>query len=343
MLSKGLHLPPSTKIIKPAKTSGYSPREFYIASVVDNRDDTSNIGQMHAGSARQLVTLNLPGGTAKGLYNFIQHGFRQNEGTMPIDLHITNFQIEESFKGNMHKADLSADLEFYSDGVKLNQYTYNSYVSSGIDASEHIGKLVTQLTEQFMKDMDIWLKDNKPTLTPGISVNVEMLTETDDADLIVYDPTRPLRRSDFMGDPDEMSLAGAITYSGIQIKYNLQTFNRHKMVNISVIPYFHKMNSWWRANNSTELLLAHEQIHFDITAIAACELMKKLKAAHFTPDNFTKELEAIQKQSEKDRSRMQQQYDRETNHSLIKTKQAEWERTIKDQLNTEGYFSAVTQ
>jgi hypothetical protein len=146
-----------------------------------------------------------------------------------------------------------------------------------------------------------------------------------------------------MGTPDDMSIAGAITYSGIQIKYNYQTFNRHKMVNVTVVPYFHKTNSWWRANHSTEQLLAHEQLHFDITALAACELVKTLKTTAFTPDNFTKELEAIQKKTEKDRSKMQQQYDRETNHSLIKAKQADWERSIKDQLTQEEYYSAATQ
>jgi hypothetical protein len=144
-----------------------------------------------------------------------------------------------------------------------------------------------------------------------------------------------------MGAPDELSLAQAITYSGLQVKYSYQTFGKRKVVNIAVSPYFHKMNSWWRATHSTEQLLAHEQLHFDITALAACQLMQAIKTTKFTPGNFEQELDSLRKQAEKDRNQLQQQYDRETNHSRVKAKQGEWERKIKSELMQQEYYSSA--
>ena len=53
------------------------------------------------------------------------------------------------------------------------------------------------------------------------------------------------------------------------------------------------------------------------------------------------ELDSLRKQAEKDRNQLQQQYDRETNHSRVKAKQGEWERKIKSELMQQEYYSSA--
>ena len=79
---------------------------------------------------------------------------------------------------------------------------------------------------------------------------------------------------------------------------------------------------------ATPEMLKHEQLHFDITAIAARKLVTTIMNTALTADGFANELEALQKQIEKDRTAMQQQYDKETNHSRNREKQKEWEAKV---------------
>jgi hypothetical protein len=325
----GMSATAQTKIIKlKNKQFNYQPKEYYVAAVVDDRKDTTNFGYMRAGMSGKRVPVNLQGGTAAGLHNYITANVKQSRSAKPIELHLEEFNIEESSTTNGQRVDLNAGIAVYIDGKKINSYSYSAYAQTNLDASPYIATLVTQLHEKMIEDLDGWIKDNKEALTSSFNVTVEMATSSDDEDLIVYDPQQPLTREDFKGEVDELSIAGAVTYSGIQMKYHYETLNNQKKVKIAVYPYFHKAHSWWKSNMATPEMLKHEQLHFDITAIAARKLVTAIMNTALTPDGFAKELEALQKQIEKDRTAMQQQYDKETNHSRNREKQKEWEAKV---------------
>ena len=65
-------------------------------------------------------------------------------------------------------------------------------------------------------------------------------------------------------------------------------------------------------------VLRHEQLHFDITEIKAQQLTEAIRSFSFTSEHFKEELNALHKQYQKEMEDMQQQYDLETQHSLIK-------------------------
>jgi hypothetical protein len=307
----------------------YVPTEFYVASVTDDRDDTGNVGHILTGNNRTPVALQ--DGAARSMYEYIRTNAKQDMSATPMDIHIKQLSVEESKKDNARQVDLKAELEFFSYGNRLNAYTYSSYARSQVNVSDHIGTLIAELTVQCIKDFDTWLRENKQTLKPGISVIAEMATESEDTNLIVYTRKRPLKYKDFSGTPDDLSIAAAVTYSGIHMQFYSQTELNHKTIKVVVTPYFMK-DSWWRATEFTGDILDHEQLHFDITAIIACELVNNIRSRTFTPENFMKELQALQKQAEKDRAQMQQMYDKATEHGVNRPKQEEWSQKIKAQV-----------
>ena len=78
--------------------------------------------------------------------------------------------------------------------------------------------------------------------------------------------------------------------------------------------------------------LLHEQHHFDITYIATCLFMKKLKAANFTMSNYSNLIDKINDECYVELEKMQNDYDGQTKNGQLKDVQAEWNKKIDQQL-----------
>ena len=159
-----------------------------------------------------------------------------------------------------------------------------------------------------------------------------MMTTDRDPILIPYTNGRKLQRSDFKGTIDDLSTAAAVTLSGVSIKYGWERLGGKTKVKIDLLPYFNTSLSWWRATTHTAEILAHEQLHFDITAVYACVLKNELEQAIFQPEELEQQINRLMNEVESQRVATQQQYDSETQHGLNKTKQAEWQAKVKTML-----------
>ncbi|WP_124635769.1 hypothetical protein [Taibaiella sp. KBW10] len=83
-------------------------------------------------------------------------------------------------------------------------------------------------------------------------------------------------------------------------------------------------------------LLRHEQGHYIIALIKNLWLQEALLSAHFT-GRFKVEIREVCKGVEARAAQLSATYDAETNHSLIRPKQVEWEEKLLDLLNTLNY------
>lgn len=129
------------------------------------------------------------------------------------------------------------------------------------------------------------------------------------------------------------SLYKAYTYSGIRYKVDQE----EEMVTIGVDCYFLKNESWVYKGFTKDYLLNHEQRHFDITEIYARKMRTELAKyvvpiREFMENNMIKDVERIFNDLYDEMERTQKKYDKETNHSMIKDKQAEWNDWIDNQL-----------
>ena len=322
------------------EVSNFAPASFRIAAVVDDRKDTTRIGALSLSGGAGKTKINLRGGAAWSLMNFINSNIHQQPTANLITLHIINLDVTDRNSGSQNEVSITMDVAFYFGDKKLVTYNGSGYTEAGIDPVTDADKLIGEKLESALKNFNQFWIESKAVYTgkAPVTVNIEFSKESDAPDHIVYSRQRPLAIDDFKGPVDEPSIAVAATVSGISLGYSSETNNDKVTLKINVAVYFDKSSSWCKPNARNKRTLAHEQIHFDITAIMACALISKIKNHSFSSDNYAKEMEQLRKQNLKDAELIEADYDKETVHGTIDAQQKKWSDKIKQQLAEQSCF-----
>jgi hypothetical protein len=311
-------------------------QNYYIAGVRDDRQDTATIGTVRTGVfSKKSVSLNLPGGAAAAIADFLKANLTQDTRTSPIILHIAQLEVAEKTGGLKAESEVRMNIAFYNGGGKIVEYKGNNTVQSTMDATRYIEELIRRGLDDMLQQFDAWAGQNQQQLKasnsgPSVAVQAEIAASSDDTDKIAWSASRPLTLDDFEGRPDDLSRAAAATNSGLDVRTSQQTQYSQTRVVVTILPFFDKSRSWCRTNSRNEVTLQHEQQHFNITAIKACELADTIRSFTFTPGNFMKELEQLYRQKEKEIQQQQELYDSQTSHGQVASAQAAWEKMIKE-------------
>jgi hypothetical protein len=153
-------------------------------------------------------------------------------------------------------------------------------------------------------------------------------------ELLEWSAGRRLNWADYKAKPDPQSDAAATTTSYLGISYNINPAG----FSYKITCRFSKTRSW--GLHKTDYILSHEQGHFDISEIFARKLNKRMSEYRFNKRSYQNDLDAIYQEIINEKIEMQNQYDRETNHSINKEKQAEWLKNIRIKLNELDNWSA---
>jgi predicted secreted Zn-dependent protease len=140
--------------------------------------------------------------------------------------------------------------------------------------------------------------------------------------LIEWSPSRKLTWNDFRGKPDATSTNAALTSSSINVKFG---YNKNGLTH-SIKCRFNKSLSWGRIKN--DYILNHEQGHFDIAEAHARILNKAYREYTFNSETVSADINSIYESVMKKHVLLQDQYDKQTNHSLDTVKQSEWNKKI---------------
>lgn len=154
-----------------------------------------------------------------------------------------------------------------------------------------------------------------------------VLAQDKNEELIDWSSSRRLTWGDYKGEPDTNSDAAAITTSYLGIEYNF----KNNQLGYKIICRFSKNRSW--GLYKTEHILGHEQGHFDITEIFARKLNKETGEYKFNKNSYQKDLQKIYSDIVNEKEDLQTRYDKDTDFSRNKEKQAEWQTKIKEMLN----------
>lgn len=167
-----------------------------------------------------------------------------------------------------------------------------------------------------------------------MKVKVYMLNEksSPSSDTIFYDFSRHLTWSDFKGKPDPNHSGEAVTSSGFAFDSEMNLEDETFELIIGVYSFFTKSDSWKKTRVNSDYHLLHEQHHFDITRIGAEKLLQELQEAPINKKNYQTLLNQIFEKVYAENSRLQNQYDLETRHSIDVTKQKEWDAKIAMEL-----------
>jgi hypothetical protein len=317
---------------------------FHITAVHDSRSDTSNIGIIHTGlTGKKSTVLKLNPSLPASLEQFIKTNYIQDTSTSPVELRISRLQIEHIRNGLKSHTGVSMGMAFYTKGEKITDFNGDGYTEGPGDPAKFSEELIRKNLESGLEKFDIWWARNKnqfyanggaPT---SVTVEAAIVDTIDDSDMIVYSRHRPLKLEYFSGATDDLSLAAAVTHSGIQVRSTSEMRDGQLKVKINIIPYFDKRRSWCRKASRNSWTLSHEQRHFDITALKACDLLQKVQQFKFT-SNFIKELDLLHKQNDLEWDQQQRQYDSETKHGQAASAQQKWNKSVKEELAKRSCF-----
>jgi predicted secreted Zn-dependent protease len=150
--------------------------------------------------------------------------------------------------------------------------------------------------------------------------------QTESNDMLTWSSKR-LSWDDYKAKPDPDSDAAASTATVLSIDYSISS----KSFGYKIKSYFSKARSW--GLHKTDYILRHEQGHFDIAEIYARKLHKRMQEYVFNKRTYQKDLKKIYEDVAEEKSEMQEEYDKETRHSINREKQAEWLKKIERLLN----------
>jgi hypothetical protein len=136
----------------------------------------------------------------------------------------------------------------------------------------------------------------------------------------------PLSWKDFKGIPDSKH-GGALTASGFY--YNFKCENGVAEWEVGAV--FFPEKSYVNPQVRHPYMLAHEQLHFDITELFARKLRKQLSEGNIGCEDQA-EVEYLCERMVEEWRAFQQQYDIETRHSMERDAQVFWNSMIRDAL-----------
>lgn len=150
---------------------------------------------------------------------------------------------------------------------------------------------------------------------------------------IPYQESRRLTWDDFKGKPDEKSVYKAKTESSLDIQISAQG----QEATITMVTSFDMTKSW--VKEKRDVLLQHEQTHFDIAELWSRKFKQRLKGKTFPAKSFQGVLSTMHQDIQKEGRAMQKQYDAETEHSINEKAQEKWTKKINADLKSLSEFA----
>lgn len=156
-------------------------------------------------------------------------------------------------------------------------------------------------------------------------------------DIIINGKTgnRLLTWSDFKGEPDNNSPHDALTLWNIN--YGLQNITLKgdtiKIGSFLVTLSLEGTKSWIKPQKQTDLLLKHEQGHFDIGLICQREIIRQVNSAVFFKEGFQEKIQTVFSSTLNKYFALSEQYDKETDHSRNQQFQDTWNAFFTKELN----------
>jgi len=166
----------------------------------------------------------------------------------------------------------------------------------------------------------------------AVTVNYVTTDGSHNPSYIFYDGKRNLTWGDFKAPPCNDCIEAALTNSGMGFNFAFSSDGRATTLIINVFCYFDKSQSWVKPIGHNDYVLRHEQDHYDITYIGTMHFIQAVRAANITASNYNGLLTKLYQESVTSMKDMQDQYDNETDHSLIKDKQEAWNEKIDAEL-----------
>ena len=314
---------------------------FFIVEVMDTRKVGNNVGKVfnQRGERNIAVLENVP---ARVFQGFLDRNFNSNktDSLTAITLVIKELKFSERLVSATRidgELTLSLSFETYQNGqlALLTGGSSTNVYTRPVQQDEVLEQMLRQSLENQLKEFGRWYAQNNGTfdkLARRVQVIFDETPKIDADTIVYYIPNRPLTWADFKGRPSILTRWAAQVFTSFGFEACSSIKNRVVELRVSVRVWLDKTISWGRPDSKNDYVLAHEQLHFDITQIIAQRFKKKIQNMLFSTDDYSSEIQYQYLEFYRDLAALQQQYDAETNHGLDQMAQARWSERIKKEL-----------
>jgi hypothetical protein len=331
-----------------------TPTEFYISRIDDERIDKKTIGKLipvtSPANPAGAVRIDLKGGAATSLRNFVGNSFTANKLARPLIIKIRSFSVTETavtagkVDGKISLA-IAFGFEREEDFIPLSSYSGGSTYQRNIGPAQQIEPLIRAAVVSALLYMNNWMGNQVNTnikLAHGVKVKFTNYNEQPEGDTIYYNVNRPLTWADFMAKPQNNRYAAEI-FASLGYVEEVKLVKGVIYITLAIKVYVPKSASWVRFDTMNSNSLNHEQRHFDIVKLVAERFKQKVLAEDLSTYNYDGPINMAYLDALREIYAMQKQYDGDTGHGTNAYRQQEWNSRIDKELQSLGVKSDKDQ
>lgn len=328
----------------------FTPKEFYIAQVTDQRSapDRGPIAQLALAAGQPIQRVDLAGGFESGVRQFVSHSLPPNRSLRPVAMRLRQCKIVETATGNRVTGQFTFAVSFElltPDGsggetaTQLTEYRGGTNYVRPIGQTTVIESSIRQALVASLRSLNTYMNresGKNEKLATGINVLFTEDTRLTDDDTVFYNPMRKLVWDDFLAVPRRGSHYAAEIFTSFSYEGKSSVKDGIVQLNLLLKGYMLKNSSWARSEARNDYALNHEQRHFDITKLVMERFKQKIQPDSLTVEDYNSIVQYQFLESYREMNRLQEQYDRETKHGINQGLQEIWNHRIDEELQTLG-------
>jgi hypothetical protein len=335
-------------IVLKTEVLNFSPKEFYVARVVDERADKEAVAHIIPAPApgkppvATPVPVDLQGGGLTAVQQFIAKGIPVNKKLRPVIITLKEFEVKEKPAENgrvQGQAVTAMKFELQGDGEIIPLTAYKGGIRYNRPASqvEAVEPALRQSLTGALAYFNKWMEENastNPRLAKSINVVFTDYTAASAPDTVFYSPSRPLIWNDFTGSPSKPSKYAAAVFPGFAYEGRSEVVNGELHLYLDMKVYVLQSSSWVKPDSRNDYSLNHEQKHFDLVKLVAERFKQKITPAILSVEDYNSIIQYHYIESFREMNQLQEQYDSETQHGLNKVAQEQWNKKIEEELGS---------
>ncbi|MBF9254590.1 hypothetical protein I2I11_14895 [Pontibacter sp. 172403-2] len=337
-------------IVLRAEPLPFTPKEFYIATVIDERKDPAAIAYLlpEASTTAKPAArpVDLQGGGLKAIRQYIQKSMPANTKLRPITIRLKECRVTETpgDKGRVqgHVA-VAMGFELQQQGeeepVQLLTYKGGAKYNRPANQLSVVEPVLRQSLADALTYLNTWMNQEagrNPKLAKSLTVSVKDYTRNADDDTVFYAVSRPLVWDDFRASPNTTSHFAASVFPGFAYEGQAEVEDGIIKLDITMKVYVLRSSSWVKAAARNSYSLNHEQRHFDIVKLVAERFKQKMKPENLTLEDYNSIMQYQYIESFREMNHLQEQYDGETRHGIDEAAQQQWNNRIDKELRSFG-------
>ncbi|WP_020601962.1 hypothetical protein [Spirosoma spitsbergense] len=339
---------PGTSIRLRSESLPFTPKEFYMAAVSDQRQDPGPIARLALVLNQSPQPVDLEGGVANSFRYFINQGLKQNRQLRPVAMRINKCQVRETASGNRITGQFTLVVSFVLLGKNhvgdeisspLTEYQGSASYTRPLGQTAVVEQVIRQSLVASLRNLNEYMNresGKNEKLAKSLTVTFTDDNRITNDDTVHYNPARKLTWTDFKAEPRRGSHYAAEVFTSFAYEGKSSVQNGVIQLNLTAKAYMLKTSSWGRPDARNAYALNHEQRHFDIVKIIVERFKRKIHPDSLTLDDYNSITQYQFIESFREMNRMQRQYDDETTHSINQAAQERWNQKIDEELRSFG-------